>query len=98
MVVIWSALAEEQLNKILDYYEKEASVFVAQRILKTLVDSTNRLINFPNLGKLIIENPRYRVLIEGHYKIIYSVEEEQIRIAFLFNTWQNPDILESFLK
>lgn len=98
MVVIWSALAEEQLNDILDYYLKEVSFSTAQTILETLVCSTNRLIEFPCLGKLIAENPLYRVLVEGHYKIIYSIEEDYIRIAFLFDSRQNPDKLLSFLQ
>ena len=94
MVVIWSALAEEQLNDILDYYLKEVSFSTAQTILETLVGSTNRLIEL----KLIAENPLYRVLVEGHYKIIYSIEEDYIRIAFLFDSRQNPDKLLSFLQ
>lgn len=98
MVVIWSALAEEQLNNILDYYLKEVSFSTAQTILETLICSANRLTEFPCLGKLIVENPLYRVLVEGHYKIIYSIEEESIRIAFLFDSRQDPDKLLSFLR
>lgn len=94
MVVIWSALAEEQLNNEIDYYLKE----VTKTLLETLICSTNRLTTFPYLGILIVENPLYRVLVEGHYKIIYSVEEEYIRVAFLFNTRQDPEKLQSFLR
>lgn len=98
MVVIWSRLAEEQLNREIDYYIKEVSPSIAKTLLETLIRSTERLATFPCLGKIVIENPLYRVLVEGNYKIIYSVEEEYIRIAFLFNTRQNPDKLLSFLR
>lgn len=97
MVVIWSSLAEEQLNAELDYYEENANPQVALKILDMLKVATDRLATFPLLGFLIEENPLYRVLIEGHYKIVYSVEEDQIRIAFLFNTWQDPSRLMDFL-
>lgn len=98
MVVIWSSLAEEQLNNEIDYYLKEVSLSAAKTLLETLICSTNRLTTFPYLGILIVENPLYRVLVEGHYKIIYSVEEEYIRVAFLFNTRQDPEKLQSFLR
>lgn len=94
MVAVWSALAEDQLNQILDY---QPEVF-AELLFETLFDTTNRLATFPYLGMLVEENPLYRVLIEGRYKIVYSVEEERIRIVFLFDTRQSPAILLSFLQ
>lgn len=98
MVVVWSSLAEEQLNKELDYYEDNVSPLAAQKLLEMLKASTDRLSAFPQLGFLVEENPLYRILIEGHYKIVYSVEDEQIRIAFFFNTWQESSKLNVFIE
>lgn len=98
MEVIWSSLAEQQLNEELDYLVENVSVKVAQNLLETLILSVDRLALFPCLGLLVEENPLYRVLIENNYKIVYSVEEEYVRIAFLFNTKQDPVKLKSFLK
>ncbi len=96
MVVIWSSLAEELLIAELDFYEENAIPQEALKLLDMLNVATDRLATFPLLGFLIEENPLYRVLIEGNNKIVYSVEEDQIRIAFLFNTWQDPSRLTAF--
>lgn len=90
-------MAKAQLDRIIDYYAANVSERVAQNLFETLVHSTDRLINFYHLGKMVEVNPIYRVLIEGHYMIIYSVEDEYIRVAFLFDSRQDRETLLAFL-
>lgn len=97
MEVSWSSLAKAQLDDIIDYYELNASPKVARRLFETLVDAADRLINFPYLGKMAEANPIYRILVEGNYLIIYSIEEDYIRIAFLFDSRQDSGSLLAFL-
>lgn len=97
MEISWSSLAKVQLDNVLDYYELNASPQVAQKLFETLMDAADRLINFPYLGKMVGVNPVYRILVEGNYLIVYSVEEDYIRIAFLFDSRQDSGSLLAFL-
>lgn len=48
--VIWSNFAEIQLDRIFDYYIKNASVKVAKKIIRNLILAPNKLIKNPFLG------------------------------------------------
>ena len=100
MRIIWSALAEEQLDKIFDYYEINVSSDVASKIVIGIINEPNKLMNSPYIGQeeelLKHRNIKYRYLIHKNYKIIYSVDIQQnsIKIADVFDTRQNPQKLK----
>lgn len=57
----------------------------------------------PYLGfkePILTDNPKeYRSLVEGYYKIIYCIENEQyIRIVTIFDCRQSPDKLNKLFK
>jgi toxin ParE1/3/4 len=56
------------------------------------------LESFPEMGQreplLVKYSIAYRYLIEGDYKIIYSVENDKIFINRIFDTRQNPKKLK----
>lgn len=94
--VIWSNFAEKQLDEIFDYYSTNASLRIAQELLISLIHSTELIANNPYIGQveelLKERSEQYRYLVQGNYKIIYSVDREQvsIKIADIFDTRQNP--------
>ena len=59
---------------------------------------TNPLFRFIAEPSLLQLNKEYRSLIEGHYKIIYSVEYDCIRIYQIFDTRQLPDKLMDLFR
>ncbi len=90
----WSDQAKTDLAQIFDYYKREASLSVARKLIRAVVDSTKYLKDNPRMG--VVEplfekrNKEYRYLVKGNYKIIYFIEEDTIVIAMVFDARQNP--------
>ncbi|WP_026837422.1 type II toxin-antitoxin system RelE/ParE family toxin [Gillisia sp. JM1] len=100
--IIWSDFAEKQLDNIFKYYKKNASNRVAKEMVQSLINEPNRLEKDPFIGQkeelLKERKTTYRYLLFKHYKIIYSVDEENgfIKIADVFATRQKPTEIERF--
>jgi len=98
--IIWSEFAEQQLDDIFEYYEVNATTRVAKKMIRELINEPKRLIKDPFIGqKEVLLSERkisYRYLVFKHYKIIYSIDEENdfVKIADVFNTFQNPTKIE----
>lgn len=94
--IIWSRFSESQLDEIFDYYLNVAGLKIATKIITEIIISTDILRSEPELGQidLMLEDKiiRYRYLVQGNHKIIYSVDKENnfIKIADVFDTRQNP--------
>lgn len=94
MKVIFQPFAYKRLGEIVIYpsghYGEEHAVEVAERI----IDRALELGTYPRLGAVesLIKDPdhEYRRLIEGHYKIIYWIEERDVRIADIFDSRRDP--------
>ncbi|MBK7819228.1 MAG: type II toxin-antitoxin system RelE/ParE family toxin [Sphingobacteriaceae bacterium] len=71
-----------------------ASEKVADKIRKSIFDSTRHLSKQPLIGaieeNLINLKQGHRYLIEGNYKIIYKVLHDNIYITDIFDCRQNP--------
>lgn len=94
--IIWSAFAEKQLDEIFEYYNENASNKVAKKSVQSIIRTPSKLIKNPLLGQiepLLQERSQaYRYLVNGNYKIIYSIDKEKghIKILDVFDTRQNP--------
>lgn len=73
--IIWTQYALEDLQAIHDYIAQD-SEFYATRFVNKLISRVDILINHPKAGKMVpeFENELLRELIEGNYRIIYSIE------------------------
>lgn len=98
--IIWSDFALRQLKKIHSYYKKEASEKTAQKLTKTLVQTTIQLETNPLIGKKepLLKNYdfEYRFLIKKHFKIIYRLDGNIVRVISIFDTRQNPKKIRNF--
>ncbi|MDH5475730.1 MAG: hypothetical protein OEX22_08585 [Cyclobacteriaceae bacterium] len=60
-----------------------------------LLDRADGLVSYPKGGQreeyLEHLNKNHRRLIEGHFKIIYRIEEKTIYVTDFFDTRQNPE-------
>ncbi len=94
MKIIWTDFAIDNLKDIFNYYSIKASKKVAHKIRKEIFASTKQLIKNPESGQIesYLEklNENHRYLVSGNYKIIYKLSENQIIIADIFDTRQNP--------
>jgi len=74
------------------------SVESAQKITDKLFKKPNVLLQtgFENTGQIDEINPKYRHLIEGNYKILYSVSENAIFINRVFDCRKDPNKLKKY--
>ncbi len=93
--VFWTQTALNHLEDIFEYHKFNASIDIARKLVKKLVDSTIRLQNTPKIGRVeeLLKHRKfeYRFIVVGNYKIIYWVEDNLIKIAAVFDTRQNPE-------
>lgn len=70
-IVIWSDLAETQLNEIHAYYLFAANLNTADRLVDNIILSTNILKNHPRIGQreesLLHRKEEFRYLVKGNY-------------------------------
>jgi len=91
MEVIWSPLALEKVGDIADYIalDKESA---AKKWVNDIFDKAENIGAFPELGRLVPElnNPNYREIIFGNYRIIYTVKTK-VKILTIRNCRQLLD-------
>lgn len=94
MKIIWSDFAERQLDEIYEYYSLKVSTETAQNIISRIVLAMDVLITHPTIGQaeelLADRQILYRYLIQDNYKIIYSINNDEIRISDVFDVRQSP--------
>jgi plasmid stabilization system protein ParE len=93
--VFWTDTARFQLEDIFNYYKDKASIRVARKLVKQLIDRTIQLEKNPDSGSKepLLSNRKfeYRYLVEGNYKIIYWKQDNYIKITTVFDCRQNPE-------
>lgn len=98
--VFWTDTAKYQLEEIFDYYSHKASLSLARKLVKQIVNRTIQLEQNPKSGSLeLLLSKRkfeYRYLVEGNYKIIYWIEADFIKIAAVFDSRQNEKKIKRF--
>ncbi len=86
--------AKSNLNKLYNYYKKEVSKKLAERIKLDLLKTISLLNTHPYIGQkeesLAALNLNHRYLVNGHYKIIYRIEGDTVYITDFFDSRQNP--------
>lgn len=94
--IYWTDFAKSELKNIFEYYKENASLTVARKIIKGIVEDTLKLSSQPYIGakEPLLEDRKqeFRYLVYKNYKIIYWHNEEKNRIDILdvFDARQNP--------
>ncbi|MGB3848762.1 MAG: type II toxin-antitoxin system RelE/ParE family toxin [Tunicatimonas sp.] len=75
--VKWTNVALNDLRAIYDYVSQDSPKY-ADRLMDKIVERVDVLEQHPKIGRKVPEfdNESIRELIEGSYRIIYSVESE----------------------
>ncbi len=77
LTVYWTRFAENKIEDIYEYYELNAGVSVALKLVHGIIDRTIRLEKNPYIGpkeKLLEKREQeFRYLVHKSYKIIYWV-------------------------
>ncbi len=94
MKIVWTDFASSTLQEIFNYYSKKASRKIANEIKSRIFAATKVLPRQPQLGQeeltLIKLNQGHRYIVEGNYKIIYRIKDEDIIITDVFDCRQDP--------
>ena len=96
--VFWTQTALNNLEDIFEYHKFNASINIARKLVKKIVNSTILLQNSPKIGRIeeLLRHRKfeYRFIVVGNYKIIYWIENNYIKIAAVFDTRQNPEKIQ----
>lgn len=95
MNLYWLPTAEEDLDSLFHYYAEDKSRKYAVKIYNEILDSAEKLIDFPEMGAvehdLSETEDEYRsLLVKKNIKIIYLIEDSSIYVIALFDCRQDP--------
>lgn len=85
--VIWTVLAQYDLQDIYEYISKDSELY-AIRVVDKIIERVDLLNKHAQAGKVVAEynNEAIRELIEGMYRIIYQIEaEDKITILRVYH-------------
>lgn len=90
--------AVKHLDTVYDFLAKKNEQ-AAIKVYNELLDTADTLLTFPLAGKeedVLIDNPKnYRSLVTcKHYKLIYRIEKDIIKIVAVWDCRQNPKKLK----
>ena len=89
-MVIWTIPAKLDLKEIHDYIARD-SKYYAQKVSQDIVDKSEKLKYFPQIGRIVpeINNPNIRELIIYSYRLIYEVISDGVQILALIHSKRN---------
>ena len=101
--VIWAPRAQRQADLAITYCLKQFGKRTALRFMNKLEKNTIRIKNNPFIGtpeRLLANRAKQcRSLIEGYYKLVYTIDNEYlIHIVLLWDCRQAPDKLKHAIR
>jgi len=80
-MVKWSRPARMDLKQIHDYIAED-SRYYAKKVVQTIVEKTEELMVFPEIGRIVpeIDDPNIRELFVYSYRLIYEITPNGIEI------------------
>ncbi len=89
-MVIWTIPAKLDLKEIHDYIARD-SKYYAQKVSQDVVDKSEKLKYFPQIGRIVpeINDPNIRELFIYSYRLIYEVIPKGVQILALIHSKRN---------
>ena len=92
--IIWSNRSKKALFIIWKFYS-EKNVSAADKMIKGIIETVEN-ISFPEqYQKEEMLEKKYCRAVYRHYKIIYSVDEDILKVLQVFDTRQDPQKINS---
>jgi toxin ParE1/3/4 len=98
--VFWSEVAVQDLERIVDFIEREAPI-AAQRVFDGIAERSQSLETLPFRGRVVPELARYEVttyreLIIPPYRLMYRIDGDRVLVVAVFDSRRDlEDILLS---
>jgi len=88
--IVWSSIANEDLKNIASYIERD-SYYYAKLTVQNIYKQIRKLKEFPFSGRMIPEynEPNFREIIYGSYRIMYVVDSDLIKIITIVHNKQD---------
>ncbi|MBM2815955.1 MAG: plasmid stabilization system protein [Ignavibacteria bacterium] len=88
--IVWSPSALNDVDSIAEFIAKD-SVHRASLFALHLIEAVERLKVFPNSGRIIpeINDQSCREIIYGSYRIMYQLENDDVRITGVIHSSRN---------
>ena len=85
-MVEWTGPAKQDLKSVYDYISRD-SKFYAQKVSFEIVDKSEKLNIFPEIGRIVPEigDPKIRELLIYSYRLIYEIFPDKIAILALIH-------------
>lgn len=92
-LIIWSSRAVSDIESIAEYIAQD-SEFYAASVVRTILQKTRILADFPLIGRVVPEfdDTSIREIFAYSYRIIYRVNENEVRIAAVIHGRRVLDI------
>lgn len=80
-MVNWSGPAKKHLKQIYDYIAQD-SKYYAKNVVQNIVDKSENLKAFPEIGRVVpeIDDPNVREVFIYSYRLIYEVSPDRVDI------------------
>jgi len=80
--VVWSPSALDDLKIIHEYIARDSSSY-ANKFTECVFNATERLLIFPQSGRIVPEigNPNIREIGHGSYRIIYELIDDKVNVV-----------------
>ncbi|MBF0559758.1 MAG: type II toxin-antitoxin system RelE/ParE family toxin [Nitrospirae bacterium] len=89
-MVKWSKPAGFDLKQIRDYIARDSKVY-AQKVSMEIVEKSEKLNLFPEVGRIVPEigDPHIRELLIYSYRLIYEVFPNRVEVLALIHSKRN---------
>lgn len=95
-MVEWSKPAKRDLKQIHDYIAKDSKHY-AKKVVQTVVEKTEKLEDYPEMGRIVpeIDDANVRELFVYSYRLIYEISPDGIEILAVIHG--KRDFFNSFI-
>lgn len=85
-MVTWTAPAKQDLRQIYDYIARD-SKFYAQRVSQEIVERSEKLDAFPEIGRIVpeINQDAIREVFVFSYRLIYEISSGSVQVLALIH-------------
>lgn len=82
----WTQQASDDLEAITEFIANDSVVY-AQLFAIDVLDAIDRLVDFPELGRIVPEadNPIIREIIFGNYRIVHRFKKEIVVVLTIYH-------------
>jgi plasmid stabilization system protein ParE len=89
--ILWTTRASSNLDRILEYLEKEWSISSVKKFNNKLLNFLELLKKKPEIGKIVLQDKNIRAFVlTKQNTIFYRLKNNQIIILQLFDNRMNP--------